>query len=115
MEVPTTICGTVLRVKLRMETTNKYWATVALTNDYLLTANPNLPEPMAHLEIRTIGPGFEIPAHSWTGWITGGWHASCVHELQAAAMRDIETSLRQNVPSSQALLKLAHDNLPKGA
>ena len=94
---------------------NKYWAVIADTEAYLVSANPHLAEPMAHLDIRAVGPGFQIPIAQWSRWLDGGWEADCVHDLQRYAMIDIEGRLRQSVPDSEALLRMARERVPHGA
>ena len=86
---------------------NPYWATVAITHRFLLTANPNLPIPEADLTLLSIGPGFRIPISDWTGWLSGGWDSYCVHDLQRYALIEIEDELRLAVPNSDDLLSLA--------
>lgn len=90
---------------------NPYWAIVAQTDEFLITANPNLAEPAADMDICSIGPGFRVPIREWTQWINGGWDASCVHDLERLAMMEIEGSVRQIVPDSEQLFALAHQNL----
>src|SRR6185369_3503408 len=45
---------------------NPYWAVVSETDAFLVSANPNLAEPMADIDIRAIGPGFRVPISEWT-------------------------------------------------
>ncbi|MES2793912.1 MAG: hypothetical protein V4719_30140 [Planctomycetota bacterium] len=88
--------------------TNPYWGIVAQTDAFILSANPNLNEPTADIDLRAIGPGFRVPILEWTDWINGGWDARCVHDLQRTAMLDIEARVRKIVSNSETLLRLSH-------
>src|SRR5262245_1740694 len=90
---------------------NPYSPIVAKTDDFLISANPNLDEPAAHIDIRSVGPGFRVPIRDWTQWINGGWNLSCVHDLERSAMIEIEESVRRIVPNSETVLALANQNL----
>lgn len=93
---------------------NPYWAIVAETDLFLISANPDLPEPAADIDIRAIGPGFRVPIRAWTDWINGGWDASCVHDLARRAMMEIEVSVRKVVPDSETMLRQARQMLDAG-
>ena len=94
---------------------NSYWGVIADTETYLLAANPNLAEPMAHLDLQAIGPGFTIPIADWSQWLNGGWESNCVHDLQRYAVIEIEDQLRQAIPDSETLLRMARERVPQGA
>lgn len=90
---------------------NPYWPIVVETYEFLISANPNLPDPQSAIDIRAIGPGFRVPIPAWTSWINGGWNDSCEHDLQRLAMLDIEDRVRQSVPGSETLFRLARSHL----
>lgn len=90
---------------------NPYWAVIHSEDDYLITANPNLREPVADVDLRAIGPGFRVRIADWTDWTNGEWRNSCVHDLEREAMMAVEESMRDAVPDSAALLAIAQRNL----
>lgn len=94
---------------------NPYWGIVAQSDDFLLSANPDLHEPMADIDLRAIGPGFQVPIHEWTDWINGGWDTWCVHDLQRIAIIDIEVRLCKLVPNSETLIRLSRHALSSRA
>lgn len=91
----------------KWKVSNPYWATVALTDRFLLTANPNLAIPEADLTMLSIGPGFRVPISDWTEWLCGGWDSYCVHDLQRYALIEIEDELKLTVPNSSDLFSIA--------
>jgi hypothetical protein len=86
---------------------NEYWACIASTNTFLVAANPNLAEPMTHIDFRSIGPGFRVPIARWTNWLAGDWDACCCNDLQRYAILEVEDELRLLVPDSDSLLSKA--------
>jgi hypothetical protein len=95
----------------RWKLSNSHWAIIALTDDFLVSANPNLAEPVADIDLKTIGPGFRVKISDWTKWIGGEWDSDCVHDLQRLAIIEIEAALKQSVPTSEFLMTLAKEKL----
>ena len=86
---------------------NRQWAVVADTKSFHIAANPNLSDPIAQLDLRSIGSGFRIRITDWSDWLGGGWDADCAHDLQRYAVIEVEEELRQVVPNSKSLLEMA--------